>query len=74
MKATLKFNLDDPSDKLTHKRCLSATDAYLALHSISERLRQLDKYGDEDKVSVEMIRSDFFDILESHDINLDDLE
>ena len=74
MKATLKFNLDDSSDRSAHKRCLAATDAFFALHDISARLRELDKYGETDKVSIEMVRSDFYAILQDRDINLDDLE
>lgn len=44
MKAKLEFDLDDPSDKLAHKRCINATDAYIALHKIDSELRAMVKY------------------------------
>ena len=44
MKAKLEFDLDDPSDRKAHKRCVSATDAYLCLHDIDNMLRQKIKY------------------------------
>jgi len=45
MKAKLEFDLEDYSDKLAHKRCVSATDAYIALHNIDNKLREYVKYS-----------------------------
>lgn len=45
MKAKLEFDLDDPSDRKAHKRCVSATDAYLCLHDIDNMLRDYTKYS-----------------------------
>jgi len=45
MKAKLEFDLDDHSDRLAHKRCVSATDVYLCLHDIDNMLREYTKYG-----------------------------
>lgn len=44
MKATLEFDLDDPSDKKAHKRCVDATNVYIALHEIDNKLREYVKY------------------------------
>jgi hypothetical protein len=44
MKAKIEFDLDDPSDKLAHKRCTNATEAYIALHQIENELRSIVKY------------------------------
>lgn len=44
MKATLEFNLDDPSDKRAHARCAKATEAYIALFNIDNKLREYVKY------------------------------
>ena len=75
MKANLEFDLEDFSDRLAHQRCVSATNAYLALHELGEKFRQINKYGDgSDKVNVEDLRQTFFDILDANNINLNDLE
>jgi hypothetical protein len=44
MKAKLEFDLDEWPDKKAHKRAVSATDAYLALHDIDNKLREYVKY------------------------------
>lgn len=46
MKAKLEFDLDDPSDRLAHKRAISSTDAYIALHDIDNMLRKYTKYSE----------------------------
>lgn len=81
MKAKLEFDLDDPSDRKAHKRCVSATEAYLCLHDIDNMLRQKIKYElpiEENSnitlLTVESIREEIYSILESHGINMDDLE
>jgi len=74
MKGKLEFDLNEPFETSAFKRASSATDAYLAIHDIQERLRNLAKYGPEDKISVESLQNDFYDILGTHGINLDDLE
>lgn len=46
MKAILEFDLNDPHDKLAHKRATSSTDAYIALHEIANTIfRPARKYG-----------------------------
>ena len=44
MKGILEFDLDDYSDKLSHKRATSSTDVYLSLHDIDDMLRGYTKY------------------------------
>jgi hypothetical protein len=57
MKAKLEFDLDDHSDRLAHKRCVSATDVYIALHRIDSDLREIYKYdkgiAPGDKIALE---------------------
>jgi hypothetical protein len=38
MKAKLEFDLDDFGDRKAHKRCVSATNAYIALNKIAEEV------------------------------------
>lgn len=44
MKAILEFNLDEYEDRLKHRRCIGATNAYIALHEIDKELRSIIKY------------------------------
>lgn len=63
MKATLEFDLEDYHDKLAHKRAITATDAYIALHDIKEYLFKKDS---EHLTHV-------LDIINNY-VNMDDLE
>lgn len=72
MKAILEFDLGEYSDRLAHKRCTSAADAYLALYELREMFFRMSK--DESKVDAEKLKQEFFDILEANSINLNDLE
>lgn len=47
MKAILEFDLEDPYDKLSHRRSINATNAYIAMHEFSNILRQYTKYNHE---------------------------
>lgn len=44
MKAKLEFDLDDLSDRMAHKRAISATDVYIMLNEFDNYLRQMVKY------------------------------
>jgi hypothetical protein len=59
MRATLRFNLDDPDDERLHRYCLAGRDALLALESIEQAIRGRLKYvelGDEAQAELEAIR------------------
>lgn len=90
MKAILEFNMDDPSDRLEHKRAIAATDAYIALTEIANQVfRPARKHGYSDPVIKTMIErcgeqesadlidkleDRFYEILKERGINLADLE
>jgi len=58
MKGKLEFDLDEPSDRLAHKRCVSATDAYIALHEIANKVfRPARKHGYDDKRLNELMET-----------------
>jgi hypothetical protein len=42
MKAILEFDLDERFDMLAHKRCVNATNAYIALFKIREQLLSME--------------------------------
>lgn len=70
--ATLWFALDDSSDEATFKRAANADNAYSALWEISQYLRELDRYSEEDMHSIGKIRSKFYEILQEEKVDLDD--
>jgi hypothetical protein len=45
MKAVLKFNLDDPEDKMSHLRCVKATEMMITLWEMDQHLRSITKYA-----------------------------
>ena len=67
MKARLTYNL--PDDAKDHLRAVKSLDMALALWDVDKLLRSVEKYQDEP--DIVKIRSDFYDILEKYDINLD---
>ena len=71
-KATLEFDLSDEFDKDNHMRAVKATDAYLALSDICEHLRQLDRYHKDEETNISQLRTDIYNILQNHNINLDE--
>jgi hypothetical protein len=72
--ATLKFDLSEPDDRHAHRRAVSADDLTLALTDISQALRNQVKYGEGPAVEIlDKFRTEFFEILGSHGIDLDRL-
>lgn len=58
MKTKLEFDLDDPSDRLAHRRAMLATDAYIALNDIANLIfRPARKHGYEDPKLNELIET-----------------
>jgi hypothetical protein len=45
MIAKLKFNLDDPDDKMSHLRCIKATEMMVTLYEMDQHLRSITKYA-----------------------------
>lgn len=82
MKATIGFDLNDEDDRKAHLRCVKATDAYLAIHDIQNEFRmmqrQLEVITDYVEFNhkfplLESIKDRFYEIIEEHGINTDDL-
>lgn len=78
MKAFLKFDLADPSERLEHRRAISATDSYICLHQIAEEIfRRVRKYGNHSEEVLNVVESmerQFYEILETYGVDLNDLE
>ena len=45
MKATLKFDLSDHDQRQEHRRCINATNVYIAFNNIDTELRNMVKYN-----------------------------
>ena len=69
MKAKLIYNLPDEIDLFM--LASKGLDLAMALFEIEQYLRGVDKYDTGD--DIEKIREEFYEILEKHDINLDNL-
>jgi hypothetical protein len=77
MEAILKFNLDNPDDKMEHMRCIKATDMALMLWDIKQKIRRKLKYNEdlsEDELHQwEVMQDEFYSIADDYGINLDEL-
>ena len=75
MEAILKFNLDNPDDKIDHMRCVKATDMALMLWDIKQKIRSKLKYSNdlsEDELyQWEVMQDEFYSIADDYGINLD---
>ena len=75
MEANLKFDLDNPDDRMEHMRCVKATDMVLMLWGIKQKIRSKLKYSDdlsEDELHQwEVMQDEFYSIADDYGINLD---
>ena len=77
-KATLEYDLSDPDDVMEHKRAVKSLDMAMALwdivHNTKKGLewsmegKEIDKYD-----ALELVYEKIYEILEEHNIKLDDL-
>ena len=75
MEAILKFNLDNPDDKMEHMRCVKATDMALMLWDIKQKIRSKLKYSNDLSEAEfhqwEIMQDEFYSIADDYGINLD---
>jgi hypothetical protein len=77
-KAKIEFDLSDPDDRMAHMRAVKSTDMALALWDITHNTKkglewsmenkEIDKYD-----ALEMVFDKIYEILEEHNIKMDDL-
>jgi hypothetical protein len=77
-KVKVIFDLNDPDDIMSHRRFTQSTDMALALWDIKNNLRGKLKHPPEDITDgeyklIEKIQTEFFEILEDYNINIDKL-
>lgn len=68
MKATLRFDLSDPDERMAHLRCIKALDMAIVLWEIRHNI-----LNDKFEIDADEIRERINDLFEQHDINTDEL-
>ncbi len=78
MKAILEFDLDNPDDKMSHLRCVKATEMMITLWEIDQHLRSLTKYApdttsDETYDELVKVRGRLHEIMDENGISFEGL-
>ena len=78
MKATLEFNLEDLDDQMAHLRCIKSLDLALVcwefVRNSRKKLENKEYSKDSDAFDgIEATFTEFFRLLEEHNINVDEL-
>ena len=72
MKAILKFNLDNPEDRMNHKRCIKASEMANFIWELKHNLLRKWKHDDSD-FNIETYGDALNTLLDEHGIDIDDL-
>ena len=76
MIAKLEFDLDEPSDRAAHMRCVKSLDMALALLDMGNGLRTALKYGafsTEVYKALEDVQTRFLATLDGHNLDIDEM-
>ena len=81
MKAKLEYDLNDFDDKMAHLRAVKSLDMASSLFDITRNLKKKieHRYEDIDNTNndvfdgIDAVFDEIYDILESHNINIDEL-
>ena len=76
MKATIEFNCEEPEDAKELRRCVKNIDLALTIWDMDEWIRSVWRSKiekPEGKEWDDWVRDEWMEILERHDINLDNL-
>jgi hypothetical protein len=77
MKAKLEFDLDDFDDRMAHLRCVKSTDMAIVLSEMTSNARKRitmgSDYGDEYYRGVDAVFEKLRDLMEEHNINVEEL-
>lgn len=73
MEAIIKFNLDDPDDRMNHLRCVKAADMALALWQISNLRSKLERIEDVGTITSDDVMNLIFEVYEDYEININEL-
>ena len=68
------FNIEQPNERKAAIRCLKADNAYIALHTLRERLRATAKYNETENIAAEAERwlEELHDLLDTYGISIEE--
>lgn len=73
MEAIIKFNLDDPDDRMNHLRCVKSADMALALWQISNLRSKLERIEEVGTITSDDVMNLIFEVYEDYEINTNEL-
>ena len=73
MEAIIKFDLNEPDDRISHLRCTKALDMACALWEIRNLGKELGWLEEEKTLTAEAVMEKIFEHFENHNINTDEL-
>jgi len=80
MKATLKFDLDNPDDVISHQRCVKALDMACVLFEVTANLKSKLEHRFEAQPQdrnefdgLDEVFSEIGKLLDEHNLNIDEL-
>ncbi|NBP66310.1 MAG: hypothetical protein EBU66_16875 [Bacteroidetes bacterium] len=77
MKAKLEFDLEDSEDRMSHMRCVKATDMASILFEMStnarKRITMGSEYGEEYYKGVDDVFNKLRELMNERNINIDEL-
>ena len=73
MTAELKFDLNESDDIQAHFRCVKALDMALCLWDLNRFIINKDSYSESPDISIEILRTEFNDLLEKYDLSFENL-
>tara|TARA_R110001583_G_scaffold168677_1_gene321527 strand:- start:1199 stop:1429 length:231 start_codon:yes stop_codon:yes gene_type:complete len=72
MKAILEFNLDNPEDRMNHKRCVKASDMAIFIWELKHNFLRKWKH-DSSSFNIETYRDALDELLDGYHIDVDEL-
>jgi hypothetical protein len=72
MKAILKFDLDNPEDKIDHLRCVHSTDMAMFIWELKHNFWRKWKH-DETDFNLDNYKDALYELMQEYNINIDNL-
>jgi hypothetical protein len=72
MKAILKFDLDNPEDKIDHLRCVHSTDMAMFIWELKHNFWRKWKH-DETDFTLDNYKEALWELMQEYNINIDNL-
>lgn len=73
MEAIIKFDLNEPDDRISHLRCIKALDMACALWEIRNMRKELEWMEEQGKLTSEAVMEKLLEHFDNHNINTEEL-